>query len=208
MKIIKSIDQLLELSGKRIGFFSNTFNPPHFGHLDFIKKATSIKKIDHIILCPQHKDEHIQVEELKLRMRIMDLILETNVKTDILVLNQEIYKGDKTKIFMDDILYLLKRRKKELFVLAACNTLEQCAQTFESHDVTFIIGCRVKRNNAEKRLIAEKLNCIFIDNVIPCNAKQLANDIKKQSSYLSPELIDYIESNKLYWYNSECKNCN
>lgn len=208
MRVLSNIEQLLELSGERIGFFGNAFNPPHFGHLDFIKKATSIKNIDHIILCPSNNDENILVEELKHRLHIMDLIIETNTETDIFVLSPDICSGVESKIFIDDIFYLLKRRNKEVFVLVGCDSLEQCAKAFKSHDVTFIVGCRINRSDAEKQLVAKKLKCVFIDDIIPCNANQLKNDLNKQQNYLSPELINYIETNQLYWFNSDCKNCN
>lgn len=208
MKVISNIEQLLELSGKRIAFFGNAFNPPHFGHLDFIKKASTAKKLDHIIICPKNEDDSRTVEELKHRLRIMDLIMETNSGTDVLALSPDICTGVESKIFLDDIFYLLKRREKEIFILVGCDSLEKCASNFKSKNVTFIVGCRLKRSDAEKELIAKELKCIFIDDIIPCNSDQLANDIAKQESYLSQELINYIESNSLYWFNKECKNCN
>lgn len=208
MRVLSSIEQLLDLTGKRIAFFSNAFNPPHFGHLDFIKKAVSIKNLDHIILCPQNTDEHIKVEELKHRMRIMDLIMETSTGTDIFVLSNTSNSNIESELFMDDIIYLLKRRQKEIFVLVGCDSLEKCSKDFESHNVTFIVGCRVKRSDAEKQQVTKNIKCVFIDDIVPCNAEQLASDIKNQNSYLSPELLNYIESNNLYWFNSNCENCN
>ncbi|MDA3890819.1 MAG: adenylyltransferase/cytidyltransferase family protein [Salinivirgaceae bacterium] len=208
MKVLKNIEQLLEVPGKKIGFFGGSFNPPHFGHLDFIKKAASIQNLDHIIICPLLQEDKLGVEELQHRMRIMDLILETSGDFDILVLSPDVCDGVESKIFIDDIFYLLKRRHKDIFVLVGCDSLQKCAKAFKSRDVTFIVGCKIKRSEVEKQLITETMNCIFIDDIIPCNADQLKNDSSKRNTYLSPELVAYIESNNLYWHNEECENCN
>jgi len=208
MKVLNKIEELLTLPGNKIAFFGGSFNPPHFGHLDFIKKATSINNLDHIIVCPQSDDDELGIEELHHRMRMMDLMVETTQASNIFVMSHEVCNGIQSQIFIDDIFYLLKRQNKEVFVLMGCDSFKKCADFFKSLDVTFIIGCAVKRSEVEKRLIAEKMKCVFIDDIIPCSAVQLKEDASKRDIYLSKELEEYMESNQLYWFNNDCENCN
>ncbi len=208
MRVINQVEELLTLPGKRIGFFGGSFNPPHFGHLDFIKKAASVKNLDHIVVCPRSEENEKGLTELKHRMRIMDLMLETSKSSDIFVLSPEVCSGIQNKIFIDDIFYLMKRRQKEIYVLMGCDSFQECADYFKSIDVTFIVGCRMKRTDAERQLIAQNMKCIFIDDIIPCSADDMKDDIEKRNIYLSKELQDYIETNKLYWVKNDCENCN
>lgn len=208
MKVIHKIEQLLDLPGKNIGFFGGSFNPPHFGHLDFIKKAASINNLNHIVICPHSHNNDNSLEELKHRMRIMDLIFETTQASDIFVLSPEVCDGVQNKLFIDDIFYLLKRRMKNIFVLIGCDSLDECANLFKSLDVVFIVGCQIKRSEIEKELIAKNMNCVFIDDIIPCSAESFKNDISKRNVYLSNDIQQYIETNELYWFNKNCENCN
>jgi len=208
MKVITDLHELLSLPGKHIGFFRDVFNPPQFAHLDFIKKAIQLKNLNHIIICAQTIKGDNNIEELKHRLRIMDLMFESTDDSNIYVLSSEICSGIESNIYIDDIFFLLKRRKKELFALVGCDSLKECAEFFKSVSVTFIVGCKIKRTEAEKTLLAEKMNCIFIDDIIPCPAEQLKDEVAQNNIYLSNKMQEYIEANHLYGFNKDHANYN
>lgn len=208
MRIIQTIDKLLALPGKNIAFFGGAFDPPHFGHLNFIQKARSIVDLNHIIICPHASDEMQNISEIKHRLRMMDMVFETPDWSEIYVLSGEVCYGIENQIFIDDIFHVLKRRGKQIFVLLGCPSLEHCVDYFKSMDVTFVVGCQVSREEVERKLLSKKLRCVFIDDIIPCSELDVQEHVSKQNSYLPRELQEYIESNKLYWYNQKCDNCN
>ncbi|MFA6400952.1 MAG: adenylyltransferase/cytidyltransferase family protein [Salinivirgaceae bacterium] len=208
MRTIETLDELLALPGKNIAFFGGSFDPPHFGHLDFIKKAISIKDLDYVIVCPHSLNPNKNVEQIQHRLRMMDLLFETAHSKKIVILSPEVCHGIQNPIFIDDIFYLLKRKKKEVFVLIGCDSLEHCAQLFKSVDVTFIIGCRINRSEAEKQLVSKNLNCLFIDDIIPCSSSKLKENRETRNSYLSQQVKEYIEDHQLYWSNPHCQNWN
>jgi len=208
MRVIETIDDLLALPGKNIAFFGGSFDPPHFGHLDFIKKAIVIKKLDQVVVCPHSLNPNKNVEQIQHRLRMMDLLFETTHSKEIVILSPEVCHGIQNPIFIDDIFYLLKRRKKEVFVLIGCDSLEHCSQLFKSVDVTFIIGCRVNRSEAEKQQVAQNLKCLFIDDIIPCSSSELKENMDIRNNYLSQQVQEYIEDHQLYWCNPHCHGCN
>jgi cytidyltransferase-like protein len=208
MRIIKNIDGLLNLPGKQIAFFGGAFDPPHFGHLEFIKKARSIVNFNHVIICPHAQNEVNNISEIKHRLRMMDMIFETPILSEIYVLSSEVCYGLQNQIFIDDIFHVLKRRGKEIFVLLGCSSIEACAEYYKSMNVTFIVGCQVQRSDAEKKLLSKRLKCIFIDDIYPCSVNAKQQEVYIRNNYLSKEIMAYIESNKLYGLNKPCDNCN
>ncbi|HAM97273.1 MAG TPA: hypothetical protein DCQ26_01575 [Marinilabiliales bacterium] len=208
MKVISTVDEVFSLPGKRIAFFGGSFDPPHFGHLDFIRKAAVMQKLDHIIVCPHSHNPEKKVAEIEHRLRMMDLIFETNTETNIFALSPIVCHGIQNQLFIDDILYLLRRRKKEVYVLLGCDSLEHCSAMFQSLDVTFIIGCRVTRSEVEKRMLSQNCKCIFIDDMFHCSSTRIKGEPQIRDIYLSPEVVSYIEQNHLYWSQQGCEDCN
>jgi nicotinate-nucleotide adenylyltransferase len=208
MRVIETLDELLALPGKKIGFFGGSFDPPHFGHLDFIKKAISIKNLDHVVVCPHSLNPDKNVEQLQHRLRMIDMLFETAHEKGIVALSPDVCHGIQNPIFIDDIFYLLKRREKEVFVLIGCDSLEHCSKLFKTTGATFIIGCRVNRSEAEKQMMGKNLKCLFIDDIYSCSSSKLKESAAARDIYLTQQEQEYIENNHLYWSNPHSHQCN
>ena len=208
MNVITEIEELLTLPGTKIGFFAGSFNPPHFTHLDFIKKATSLIEFDHIIVCIQPSKYEYEIEELKNRMHIMDLVLENTESTKISILSHDVFNGVPSQLFIDDIFYLLKRRKKEVYMLIGCDSFQKYAELFKSIDITFIIGCKMKRSDLDKQLISKNMKCLFIDDILPYSTEKVKHELIINHIYLPNNLQDYLNQNQHMESKTNCKNCN
>lgn len=208
MNVITEIEELLALPGIKIGFFAGSFNPPQFTHLDFIKKATSLIEFDHIIVCIQPSKYEYEIEEVKNRMRIMDLYLENTGSTKISILSHDLFNGVPSQLFIDDIFYLLKRRKKEVYLLICCDSFQKYAEAFKSIEVTFIIGCKMKRSDIDKKLISKNMKCLFIDDILPCSTELVKHNFLINNVYLPDDLQEYLNQCQQIGSTSNCKNCN
>jgi nicotinic acid mononucleotide adenylyltransferase len=208
MNVITEIEELLVLPGKKIGFFAGSFSPPQFAHLDFIKKVTSHNEFDHIIICIQPTIFEYEIEELKNRIRIMDLVSENTESTKISILSHDVFNGVPSQLFIDDIFYLLKRRKKEVFLLIGCDSFLKYSELFKSIDITFIIGCKLKRSDLDKQLISKNMKCLFIDDILPYSTEKVKHELLINHIYLPNNLQDYLNQNQHTESKPNCKNCN
>lgn len=193
---------------KRLAFFAGSINPPQFGHVDFIKKAVTINKIDHIFVCSQSNENPTEIEELKNRLRVMDLMLETTQAANITILSPDVFNGIHTQLYIDDIFYLLKRRQKEVYLLIDCDSFQKSADSFKLLNVTFIVGCKTKRSIEEKKLISKDLKCIFIDEIKPCSIEIIKQELTLNEIHIPMELDEYIKKSQFHQVRHECDNCN
>lgn len=131
-----------------IAIFGGSFNPPHSGHRDVIKKALELDFIDLLIILPNAKNP---LKDTKLvcndRLEALhSLIKDINIEGRILISNYEIAKNT-ISYSIDSILHFKSLYKpKEMFFIIGADILSQLNRWHKigliKKEVKFIVASR------------------------------------------------------------------
>ncbi|MCR4594157.1 MAG: nicotinate (nicotinamide) nucleotide adenylyltransferase [Clostridiales bacterium] len=204
----------------RIGIFGGTFNPPHKGHVRIVEKMTEEMNLDKVLIIPNKKPTHKRCDDLAdnqhrlemCKMAFHNPIYEvSSIEMDrdsdsytIYTLNElaEMYPDDEFFLIIGSDMFLIFNKwykHKEL--------LERCTLCVASRDNDDTI--RQLRAYAFDTLgiYIKELDGKHI-HISPMSAYEVSSsDIRARiaegkSIYgmTDPEIIEYMEKNKLYGY--------
>ena len=204
----------------RIGIFGGTFNPPHKGHVRIVEKMTEEMNLDKVLIIPNKKPTHKRCDDLAdnqhrlemCKMAFHNPIYEvSSIEMDrdsdsytIYTLNElaEMYPDDEFFLIIGSDMFLIFNKwykHKEL--------LERCTLCVASRDNDDTI--RQLRAYAFDTLgiYIKELDGKHV-HISPMSAYEVSSsDIRARidegkSIYgmTDPEIIEYMEKNKLYGY--------
>ncbi|MGD9993620.1 MAG: hypothetical protein AB7S69_10000 [Salinivirgaceae bacterium] len=199
MKLIRDIEELLALKGKNLAFFYGANLPAHFGYLEFIRRSKAALPIDHLIVCPNKDADETDLKELRHRLRMMDLVKDTPQEaSEIYGFSLEQCHGSKNDLTFDDMLHILKRRGKKIYVLLPCHTNESDTSYFKTKGITFVYACshNQKQSKAKKNFKTQKL--IYMDDIKSCNPEPIRETRINKGAYIPEAMDKYLAEHHLY----------
>lgn len=202
MKLIRDIEELLALKGQNIAFFFGSIRPTHFGYLEFIRRCKAILPIEHLIFCPQKGDEENDFTELRQRLRIMDLVKDWPQQTsEIYAFSHELCHSSHNKVTFDDLLHVLKRRGKKIFVLLPCHADESYEGFFETKEITFVLAYSNRKKQVKTKKFQKNYKLIYMDDIKLCTPGLIRENISKKGAYLPETMDKYLVEHHLHQYN-------
>lgn len=82
---------------KRVGVFSGTFDPVHFGHVSFALSALECAQLDRVVFLPERSPRgKVEVGDFAHRVAMLRLVVRQSDKLDVLVLDDEQFTVDRT----------------------------------------------------------------------------------------------------------------
>ena len=198
MKLIRDIEELLALKGQNIAFFYGSIRPAYFGYLEFIRRSKAILPIEHLIFCPQKGDVENDFTELRLRLRIMDLVKDWPQQTsEIYALSHELCHGSQSELTFDDMLHVLKRRGKKNYVLLPCHANESDISHFKTKDIIFVYACSHKQQVKVNKNIKNP-RFIYMDDIKLCHPEPIRETRINKGAYIPEAMDKYLAEHHLY----------
>ena len=205
------------MSKKKIGFLGGTFDPPHFGHINFSLEMQEKHQLDKILLCPAgippHKTVNAPIASPGQRLDMVTLAFE-GVK-GVEVINIEVKKTEPCYT-IDTIRalhekYAQKKEDVEFFLLLAEDAALGLASWKDSEELltlaTLIVGSRNLPVTAQlekacdekilKRVQKAKTQILEMGIASTYVRERLKNGL--YCGHLVPQkVLDYIHKNKIY----------
>lgn len=204
----------------KIGIFGGTFNPPHLGHIRMAEKITEELSLDKLLIIPNKVPTHKRCDELatndeRLQMCRIAFVnpkyeistIEMDRESDsymIFTLEQleKLYPNDEFYLIIGSDMFLMLHkwyRYKE--ILEKCNI---CVASRNNEDTIYAL----------RSYAFEKLGIYMADrdgkniHISPMDIFEASSeDIRRRTregksiyGLCTPEIIEYMESHKLYGY--------
>lgn len=194
----------------RVGIFGGTFNPPHIGHVEAAKAFVVGAKLDKLIIMPAfippHK-EYLSTVSCEERLEMCKIAF-ANVDKAV-VSDLEISRGGTSYTYLT--LQELTSDDTELYFLCGTDMILTLG-SWKNPDVIFKLAsiCYIRRETDEQitAQISEKCKeykALYNADVIPIDAEvieisssDIRNNGRENSSYLLPEIAEYIRKAGLY----------
>ncbi|PKP10402.1 MAG: hypothetical protein CVU09_07060 [Bacteroidetes bacterium HGW-Bacteroidetes-4] len=193
MRLISDIDELLALKGKNMAFFYGLFSPPHFAQIEFIQQAMLQLPVQHLIICSVLDNSEMDFKMMRHRLAMMDLVRESDkINSEIYVLSHELCQRAQNQVTFDDMLHVLKRRGKKIYMLLPCQSFESCSGFFDTKEIIFVFTCWKKGKPLIKNHKANNKKLVLMDNLPTCTPEIVQNNIQIQGAYLPPILDKYL----------------
>ncbi|MEK4564484.1 nicotinate-nucleotide adenylyltransferase [Alkalihalobacillus sp. FSL R5-0424] len=158
------------MSGKKIGLFGGTFDPPHFGHMLIAQEALHECKLDEIwfipVSTPPHKERDVTPGDERLEMLVRAI-------------------EEEPKFFVSDA--ELKRSGRSYTV----DTVKYFAETYPSHEFYFIIGGDMIESLGEWKDIETILNLVTFIGVDRGGKAHPSPRYKDQIQHLDLIQVDF-----------------
>ncbi|MGL5263919.1 MAG: nicotinate (nicotinamide) nucleotide adenylyltransferase [Candidatus Rhabdochlamydia sp.] len=192
---------------KKIGLFGGSFDPFHFGHLNFLISASEQAHLDKILICPAKstafKIPHASIEH---RIHMLQLIIE-----EIPLLNLLDWEIQKQKPYTIDTAKRLKEQKGiELFLLLGEDLLPNLHLWYQIEELLtlasplvgsrFIIPYEIDLKLSSSAETKVKAGFIKIP-LMEISGKTIRQRLQQRKfcKHLVPsKILDYIQVNHLY----------
>ena len=194
----------------RLGIFGGTFNPPHIGHIAAAKAFIDSMNLDQLIIMPAyippHK-EYLSTVSCNDRLNMCNIAFGNLEKT--VVSDLEVKRGGTSYTYLT--LQELSSNDCELYFLCGTDMILSMDR-WKNPDIIFNLAsiCYIRReNDAElNNVITEKCNdyrskfsanvFAITSDVVEISSSQIRNNPEIISSYLTPEVSEYIFDRGLY----------
>ena len=192
----------------KIGIYSGTFDPIHFGHISFAEHASTVANLDRVYLLAEPTPRRKQgVKALEHRVNMIDIAIKNNPKLGQIILKQQQFTIEKT-------LPVLKERFKnsDIYMLMGDDFMKHLPEwpniSSLPMQVTLVVA---KISMTQKELDQQfsilkstkglSFNVVYVD--IPQKkyaSSVIRNAIKKgqHTPQLSSEVLEYIKLHNLY----------
>lgn len=198
------------MNKKRVGIFGGTFNPPHVGHIEAARAFVKGASLDELIIMPSfippHK-EYLSTVSCEERLQMCKIAFADVEKAT--VSNLEISRGGKSYTYLT--LQELSSDEVDLYFLCGTDMILTMGQ-WKNPDIIFSLAniCYIRRECDEETTVLIDEKCkeylrnynakiipIFAD-VIEISSSDIRDKKSGASSYLSPEVSEYIRKAGLY----------
>ena len=204
----------------KIGIFGGTFNPPHNGHVRMAEKVAEELELDKTLIIPNKMPTHKRCEELATNDERFDMckLVFTNEKFElsriemdrpsdsymILTLNQlrKIYPDAEFYLIIgSDMFLMLHKWYKYKEIMEQCNICV-CARNnedtlLELRKYAFDkLGIYIKDRDG-KNIHISTLDAYEVSST---DIRERTRDGRSVFGLCSPQIIEYMESHKLYGY--------
>lgn len=204
----------------KIGIFGGTFNPPHKGHVRMALKTAEELSLDKVLIIPNKKPTHKRCDDLADntdRLEMCKLVftdpifeistIEMDRESDsytILTINEleKIYPNAEFYLIIGSDMFLIFHKwykYKEILekckVCVACRDNEDKIHALRSYAFSNL-GIYIKELDA-KNIHISKMDAFEV------SSSEIREKIKSGKSVygiVEPEIIEYMESHKLYGY--------
>ncbi|MBE6985072.1 MAG: nicotinate (nicotinamide) nucleotide adenylyltransferase [Ruminococcaceae bacterium] len=204
----------------RIGIFGGSFNPPHLGHMLAVREFQKKLSLDLVLLIPASIPPHKQLSsnspDAQTRLELTRLAAAKLPNTEVL----DIELNRQGTSYTADTLTELKERypNDALFLLMGTDMFFSFEKWYHPERITNLATIAVAHRNAEPTQAladcAQRLKDKYNARI-----EAVENDYLPHSStsvramlafgcaqeYLSPQVLDYITANKLYYVGENLK---
>lgn len=186
---------------KRVGVFSGTFDPVHFGHVSFALSAMDSAQLDRVVFLPERSPRSkTDVGDFDHRVAMLQLIAQRSDKFDVLVLDDEQFTVEYT-------LPELQRQlgRAQLVVLCGSDVIRTFSFRWPGLEtllaqVELAVGLRTGESQSEvETLLASFNTATKVTYVETSHAHISATQIRRGKALaVDPLVRDYIMLNQLY----------
>lgn len=193
------------MNKNRVGVFSGTFDPVHFGHIEACRSAMTKCDLDKVyILLEKSPHRKQKVAPFEQRLKMMELATKDNPSIIPIDLNSD-------NITTTNTLDFLKQNKpdSEFWYIFGSDILEHIKSW---KDIEKLLNnfhlCVVLRDNSDREVVEQKLVDLTHDYgaryvVLPTVWSSVSSTIAKNAlpraeDYLDPLVQKYILKNKIY----------
>ncbi|MCE9499353.1 MAG: nicotinate (nicotinamide) nucleotide adenylyltransferase [Leptospira sp.] len=192
-----------------IGIFGGSFDPPHKGHQEIIRKFwEKFPDAKNLLIIPNHisplKEKKSATKKNILEM--LNLMLEGFDQTKNILRKDEI-ENEKVSYTIDTLLRLRREfGEEEIFLLIGEDNLESFPRWKEYTKILELASLLVFRRKIENsRMIPDSIpqaKILFMNNeIIPASSTEIRDDLRngKINNYLPVRISDYITKERLYF---------
>lgn len=189
------------MKNEKIGFFGGCFNPPTNVHIGIAKKLITKGLVDKVVFIPVG-DYYPKNELIKAQHRYNMLKLacqnEPNIDVDDIALKEQrnLYATDTFELIQN------KYTKEDIYFIMGSDNFEKMPN-WKNYDALiskykFIVIERLKHeiNQKHDNVIYYKTN--LKEDVSSSNIRKMLKSNKSTEHWLNPEVMRYIQKNKLY----------
>ena len=185
-------------------FFGGSFDPPHVGHLSIIQSC--VKESQQLILIPTKQSplkDQVPVVEAHHRIRMLELLI-CNIDHPIIIDDWEIINQPPNYTY-DTIRHLqIDYPRSNLFMVIGADQLTSFHKWEKYREIMDVV--RIVAFNRDQSLYKpfENMNISWLEDfqvdISSTAIRKKINDGHLPSNDLTPEVLEYIESNHLYSY--------
>lgn len=199
MRLIHTIDELLALKGENLAFFYGAKLPAPFSYFEFIRRSKAAIPIDHLIICPNIDADGTDLKELRHRLRMMDLVKDTPKETsEIYGMSLEFCHGSTGELTFDDMLHILKRRGKNIYVLLPCHSEEAYTEHLKTTGINFVYACSKKQRQVKANNKHKNSKFIYMGDIRSCHTEPVYDSRDNKGVYVTKEVDNYLVEHHLY----------
>lgn len=198
---------------KRIGIFGGSFNPPHNGHINIVRKITDFYGFDKVFIIPSSIPPHKMITKDVTPMQRLQMCKLAFCDSDFYVSDIEMTRQGKSYTY-DTLLELKKITDGELNLIIGSDMLLCFEEWYRYKDIlkmTKIIVSSRKNSEIEAELIKEKavrLNGLYPDSVTifemepfeisSTKIREMLKNNEDISGYVPKSVCEYIYERGLY----------
>jgi nicotinate-nucleotide adenylyltransferase len=200
------------ITGKRIGYFGGTFDPPHLGHLVLTSEAYHQLKLDRLdwILTPDppHKTDRI-ISPVEIRLEMLQLIIDKRQQFSInpIDINRDPphYAADTVELIknenpLDELVYVIG--EDSLQDLPGWYAPDRFISAIDTLVIAPRPGISTDLMEMERAIPGLAGKTLFLHNVMFEIASSVIRDRVNKSEpfehFLPDEISDYLKNRKLY----------
>ena len=204
----------------KIGIFGGTFNPPHKGHVRMIDKMTEELELDKVLIIPNKLPTHKRCDDLadnrdrlamckiafknpKYEISTMEMDRETDSYTIYTIeqLKKKYPNDDLYLIIGSDMFLIFHKWYKHKEILDQCTICVASRNTDENIQLLRAYAFE-KLGVYMPKLDGKNIHISLLDayEVSSSEVRERINDERSLYGIVDPEIIEYMETHKLYGY--------